>query len=57
MRTNFPIILGWLVAILTSIDSGRFEGVDKITARDGVNDQSNQQEGNEPHKNHDELLS
>jgi hypothetical protein len=41
MRTNFPIILGWLVAMWTGIDSGRFDGVDKIIARDGVNDQSN----------------
>jgi hypothetical protein len=49
MRTNFPIILGWLVAMGTGADSGRSEGVDKITASDGVNDQSNQQEGNDPH--------
>ena len=57
MRTNFPIILGWLVAMRTGADSGRFKGVDKITARDGVHDQPNQQKGNDPHQKHDELLS
>jgi len=43
MRTDFPVVPRWLVAMWTDAAGCRFENIGEVIARDGVDEQSNQQ--------------
>jgi hypothetical protein len=56
VRAVLPVILHRLIAMWACTSGDRFQGIDKVIARDGINHQSNQQYGNDPHEKHNLLL-
>ena len=56
MRAVFPVILHYLIAMRARAAGDRFQSIDKITAGDCVDYQSDQQQGDDPHEKHDLLL-
>ncbi len=56
MRTDFPVVLRRLIAMRACAAGDGFQRIDEIIARDGVDHQTNQQQGDDPHEKHDLLL-
>ena len=56
MRAVLPVILHRLIAMRAGAAGNWFENIGKIIARDGVNHQSDQQQGDDPHEKHNLLL-